>query len=159
MPHPPRRYLDNAATSWPKPESVHAAWERAARSLGVAAGRGAYREAVDTQFFIDRGRRLVADLLGGVDPGRVAFSAGTVIAPSAADADALATAAYVLGREGIPIIAPPGSGTGVILAAATAEGGLRVSIAHRHAATVSVEPEPALEVEWINSAEGNPAAP
>jgi selenocysteine lyase/cysteine desulfurase len=80
MPHPPRRYLDNAATSWPKPESVHAAWERAARSLGAAAGRGAYREAVEAGRIIDRGRRLVADLLGGVDPGRVAFAAGGTIA-------------------------------------------------------------------------------
>jgi len=112
-----------------------------------------------TQFFIDRGRRLghILDPRTGL-PAEGVISA-TVIAPSAADADALATAAYVLGQEGIPIIAPPGSGTGVILVAATAEGGLRMSIAHRHAATVSVEPEPALEVEWINSAEGNPAAP
>jgi selenocysteine lyase/cysteine desulfurase len=43
---PERRYLDNAATSWPKPPEVWAAWEHAARSIGAAPGRGTYREAV-----------------------------------------------------------------------------------------------------------------
>ncbi|NBW87754.1 MAG: aminotransferase class V-fold PLP-dependent enzyme, partial [Planctomycetia bacterium] len=37
----PRRYLDNAATTWPKPEQVWTAWEQAARDLGVTAGRAA----------------------------------------------------------------------------------------------------------------------
>ena len=80
MTQPPRRYLDNAATSWPKPQSVHDAWERAARLLGVAAGRGGYREAVEAGRIIDRGRTLVATMLGGVEPGRVAFPAGGTLA-------------------------------------------------------------------------------
>lgn len=80
MTQPVRRYLDNAATSWPKPQSVLEAWERAARQLGVAAGRGAYREAVEAGRIIDRGRTLVATLLGGVEPGRVAFPAGGTLA-------------------------------------------------------------------------------
>ena len=33
---PPRRYCDQAATSWPKPPEVLAAWHRAAAELGVA---------------------------------------------------------------------------------------------------------------------------
>ena len=41
---PIRRYLDNAATSWPKPPEVLAAWEHAGRAIGAAAGRGGYRE-------------------------------------------------------------------------------------------------------------------
>ena len=35
---PVRRYLDNAATSWPKPPEVWAAAEHAARSIGAAPG-------------------------------------------------------------------------------------------------------------------------
>lgn len=92
----PRRYLDNAATSWPKPESVHAAWERAARSLGVAAGRGGYREVLEADRIIDRGRRLVADLLGGVDPARVAFPAGGTLALNMAIHGLLAPGDHVI---------------------------------------------------------------
>ena len=80
MTQPARRYLDHAATSWPKPPSVHEAWERAARSLGVAAGRGAYREAIEAGRIIERARAFMAALLGGVDPGRIAFSAGGTLA-------------------------------------------------------------------------------
>lgn len=80
MTQPARRYLDNAATSWPKPQSVYNAWERAARSLGVAAGRGAYGEAIEAGRIIDRARALVAVMLGGVEPERVAFPAGGTLA-------------------------------------------------------------------------------
>lgn len=80
MTQPARRYLDHAATSWPKPPGVHDAWERVARSLGVAAGRGAYREAVEAGRIIERARALMAALLGGVDPGRIAFPAGGTLA-------------------------------------------------------------------------------
>lgn len=80
MPQPTRHYLDHAATSWPKPPSVYDAWERAARSLGVAAGRGAYREAIEAGRIIDRARSLMATLLGGVAPGRIAFPAGGTLA-------------------------------------------------------------------------------
>ena len=76
---PVRRYLDNAATSWPKPPEVLAAWEAAARSLGAAAGRGTYREAVVADGIRSRCRTAVARLLGGVDPDRVAFPASATL--------------------------------------------------------------------------------
>jgi len=77
---PPRRYLDNAATSWPKPEPVFAAWERAGRCIGAAAGRGGYREAIEADAIRRRAREQAARLLGGVDPGRVALPAGATLA-------------------------------------------------------------------------------
>ena len=43
-----RLYLDNAATSFPKPRAVHEAMARYATDLGASAGRGAYHEAVET---------------------------------------------------------------------------------------------------------------
>ena len=36
---PPRIYLDNAATSWPKPEAVYRAVDHFQRNIGAAAGR------------------------------------------------------------------------------------------------------------------------
>ncbi|MFN9272783.1 MAG: aminotransferase class V-fold PLP-dependent enzyme, partial [Planctomycetia bacterium] len=75
-----RRYLDNAATSWPKPEPVLAAWARAAREIGAAAGRAAYRAAAEADAIRSAARSRVATLLGGVDPGRVAFPGGATLA-------------------------------------------------------------------------------
>jgi len=72
-PSPPRRYLDNAATTWPKPEGVIAAWNDAATRIGATAGRAAYREAVEADAIRRAARAAVARLLGGVDPARVAL--------------------------------------------------------------------------------------
>ena len=74
-----RRYLDNAATSWPKPPEVFAAWEQAGRVIGAAAGRATYREAVEADAIRSRCRAAVARLLGDVDPQRVAFPAGATL--------------------------------------------------------------------------------
>ena len=75
-----RRYLDNAATSWPKPDEVIAAWNHAAIRVGATAGRAAYREAVDADAIRHRARAAAARLLGGVDPDRVALPAGCTLA-------------------------------------------------------------------------------
>jgi len=76
----PRRYLDNAATSWPKPEPVLAAWEQAAREVGAAAGRGGHAAALAADSIRSRARARAALLLGGVDPARVALPAGATLA-------------------------------------------------------------------------------
>jgi selenocysteine lyase/cysteine desulfurase len=78
-PQPVRRYLDNAATSWPKLPEVLAAWEHAGRAIGAAAGRATYREAVEADAIRSRCRAAVARLLGNVDPQRVAFTAGATL--------------------------------------------------------------------------------
>ncbi len=96
-PPPPRRYLDNAATTWPKPEPVWAAWEQAARGLGATAGRAAYREAVEAEAIRSRARSAAARLLGGVDPRRVALPAGGTLA--------LNMAIHGLARPGDHVIA------------------------------------------------------
>jgi selenocysteine lyase/cysteine desulfurase len=75
----PRRYLDNAATSWPKPEPVLAAWEGAARGVGAAAGRGGHAAALAADAIRSRARTRAAALLGGVDPARVALPAGATL--------------------------------------------------------------------------------
>lgn len=76
---PPRRYLDHAATSWPKPAEVLAAWNHAARDLGATAGRGLYAEALEADAIRRRGRAAAARLLG-VDADRVALPGGCTLA-------------------------------------------------------------------------------
>jgi len=69
-----RIYLDNAATSWPKPESVYAIVERYLRELGAPAGRSAYREANEVERLINDARRRLTDLLGAEEPSRIVFT-------------------------------------------------------------------------------------
>jgi cysteine desulfurase / selenocysteine lyase len=71
MPDGQRIYLDNAATSWPKPESVYAAVDRYQRELGGPAGRSAYREANEVERLIDATRRRLAETIGAEEPQRV----------------------------------------------------------------------------------------
>ncbi len=70
----PRCYLDNAATSWPKPECVLAAIDHYQRELGVAAGRGATRAAFEVDAVIARCRLRAAQVLGAESPERVIFT-------------------------------------------------------------------------------------
>jgi cysteine desulfurase/selenocysteine lyase len=69
--HVTRIYLDNAATSYPKPESVYAAVDHYQRHIGVAVGRGAYREAMTAQRMLDRCRQAAARLLRAEGPDRI----------------------------------------------------------------------------------------
>jgi cysteine desulfurase/selenocysteine lyase len=71
-----RIYLDNAATSWPKPEGVLAALDDYHRRLGAPAGRGVYREAIETERLIAEARRRIAELLGVGQPQRILFTGG-----------------------------------------------------------------------------------
>jgi cysteine desulfurase / selenocysteine lyase len=69
-----RTYLDNAATSWPKPESVYRAVDDYQRRLGAPAGRGTYREAADTERIVTSCRQHIAELIGAEEPRRIVFT-------------------------------------------------------------------------------------
>lgn len=68
-----RIYLDNAATTWPKPEAVYAAVDRYQREIGGPNGRSGYREALEANSIVERARKGVAEVLGADDPLQVAF--------------------------------------------------------------------------------------
>lgn len=135
--NPPRRYLDNAATSWPKPEPVWQAWERTARENGVAAGRGGYREAVAASGMLAEARRGFADLLG-VPADRIALPASATLGlnqalhgllkpgdhaiATAADHNATLRPLYHLARQGhIELTVVPCDGRGWVDPQAVAE--------------------------------------
>lgn len=69
-----RIYLDQAATSWPKPESVYLAVDQYQRTLGVAAGRGAYADALEVSQRVERARAAIARLIGGENPRHLVFT-------------------------------------------------------------------------------------
>ena len=69
-----RIYLDNAATSFPKPPGVLAAMTDYAQRLGVGAGRGAYAEALDAGETLLACRREIAELINAPDPRGIIFT-------------------------------------------------------------------------------------
>src|SRR5687767_15590537 len=73
--HAPRRlYMDNAATSFPKPAGVTDAMVRYATDLGASAGRGAYHEAVETGALIAQCRQRLNKLFHGENPNHFIFT-------------------------------------------------------------------------------------
>jgi len=67
-------YLDNAATTYPKPEKVYLAVERFMREEGGSAGRSGHARALGAGRVVYRAREAVARLLSAGDPLRVAFT-------------------------------------------------------------------------------------
>jgi len=66
-------YLDNAATSFPKPEPVYRGMEEFVRAAGANPGRGGHRRAVEAETMINDTRRLLARLFGCARPERIVF--------------------------------------------------------------------------------------
>jgi len=67
-------YFDNAATTYPKPESVYLEVDRFMREVGGSAGRSGHRRALDTGRMVFSARAALADLIGASDPLRLAFT-------------------------------------------------------------------------------------
>lgn len=67
-------YLDNAATSLPKPPEVADAMARYMADIGASAGRGRYRLAQQGAEVLRECREQIAALVGVDDPSRVIFT-------------------------------------------------------------------------------------
>jgi cysteine desulfurase family protein len=67
-------YMDNAATSWPKPEAVYQAVDRTMRQSGGNSGRGSYRMALSAGESMKETRMLLAQLFHVKDPDAISFT-------------------------------------------------------------------------------------
>ena len=67
-------YLDNAATSFPKPEQVYRAVEHALREIGVAPGRGGYERGIAAARLVFEAREALALLFAVADASRLIFT-------------------------------------------------------------------------------------
>ena len=64
-------YIDNAATTWPKPESVYTAMDEFARQFAGNPGRSGHRMAVESEKRVQGCREAIARLLNAESPDRV----------------------------------------------------------------------------------------
>lgn len=70
-------YLDNAATSWPKPEEVYNAVDKALRVCGGNSGRGNHSMALSAGQMIHEARILCARLFHAPNPESICFTSNT----------------------------------------------------------------------------------
>ncbi len=70
----PRRYFDNAATSFPKPPGIGEVMRQQIEQCGASAGRGAYREAVEAGRMLEQTRAAVRQALGCAPADGVIFT-------------------------------------------------------------------------------------
>lgn len=67
-------YLDNGATSFPKPEEVYTTMDTFYRNYGVNPGRSGYELAVEAGAVVDNTRKLLTEFFNGTDPNHLCFS-------------------------------------------------------------------------------------
>ncbi|MFO7722592.1 MAG: aminotransferase class V-fold PLP-dependent enzyme [Bacteroidales bacterium] len=67
-------YLDNSATSFPKPEMVYTYMCDFYRNHGVSPGRSGFDAAIETEEVVFGTRKLLTEFFNGDDPNRLTFS-------------------------------------------------------------------------------------
>jgi len=73
-------YLDNAASSWPKPPQVVQAMREAIEEYGANPGRGTHALAMRASRVLLETRTRIAELIGGVNPSDIVFTLNTTMA-------------------------------------------------------------------------------
>ena len=67
-------YLDNSATSYPKPEEVYVFMDNFYRKHGVNPGRSGFDAAIETEEIVMNTRKMLTELFNGDDPDHLTFS-------------------------------------------------------------------------------------
>src|SRR5919201_4897942 len=67
-------YLDNAATSWPKPPAVRAALDEYFSDAGGNPGRSGHRMSIAAARLVESSREALAELFNAEDPSRIVFT-------------------------------------------------------------------------------------
>jgi cysteine desulfurase/selenocysteine lyase len=67
-------YLDNGATSFPKPEEVYVFMDKFYRQFGVNPGRSGYDLCMEAGEVVEETRQMLIDFFNGNDPNRLCFS-------------------------------------------------------------------------------------
>lgn len=67
-------YLDNSATSFPKPQVVYDFMKEFYQSHGVSPGRSGFDKALEAEEVVHSTRKLLTELLNGTDPNHLTFN-------------------------------------------------------------------------------------
>jgi cysteine desulfurase family protein len=130
-------YLDNAATTFPKPESVYQAIDQALRRFGVNPGRGSYRLALEASSLILDVREAVAEFFHIPESSRVIFTSnateainmalfgllqpGDRVVTSSMEHNAVSRPLHALAARGVEVVRVSGDSVGRVSPAAIRE--------------------------------------
>ena len=131
-------YLDNAATSWPKPESVYQAADTYLRHNGASPGRGGYGRAREAGMMIYEARETIASLFHVADPNRISFTCNATEALNIAlfgvlqSGDTVVTTAMEHNAVARPLRRLSGQGIRVLVVGCDSAGRLDLDELERH---------------------------
>jgi len=153
-------FLDNAATSFPKPEAVYRAMDAAMREIGVAPGRGGYRQSLAATRTVFEARSTLAEFFGVSDASRLIFThsateslnlavsgllkAGDHVVSTTVEHNALLRPLHLLRGRGVEVTFVPADREGLV-AEIEIERALRpttrlIALAHASNVTGTVQP-------------------
>jgi cysteine desulfurase family protein len=66
-------FLDNGATSFPKPEDVYRYMDYFFRNYGINPGRSGYDLCMETGLVVEETRKMLTEFFNGTDPNRLCF--------------------------------------------------------------------------------------
>jgi len=153
-------YLDNAATSYPKPESVYEAVSTTLREVGVSPGRGGYRRGLEATRLLFETREAAASLFGIGDSSRVVFThsateslnlavlglikPGDHVITTSAEHNSLVRPLHLVGQRGAEITWVEADRRGIVtpdqIAAAMRPSTRLVALAHCSNVTGAIQP-------------------
>lgn len=123
-------YLDNAATSFPKPETVYHAVMHAMREIGASPGRGGHRRSLEAGRLLFQARETIATLFCIPDSSRVIFThsateslnmalrgvlmPGDHVITSSMEHNSLLRPLYLLRRQGVELTVVTAGSDGLI---------------------------------------------
>ena len=124
-------YLDNAATSFPKPEKVYEAVLHAMRDVGASPGRGGYRRSLEAGRILFQTREAIAAFFSISDSSRIIFThnatgalnlalqgtlaAGDHVITTSMEHNSLLRPLYALRNKGVELSIVPAGSDGVVL--------------------------------------------
>ena len=153
-------FLDNAATSFPKPDSVYRAMDAAMREVGVAPGRGGYRQSLAASRVVFAARSALAAFFGVSDSSRLIFThsateslnlavcgllkPGDHVVSSSMEHNALVRPLHLMAERGVEVSFVQGDRDGTVAERAVAQA-MRpntrlVALAHCSNVTGTVQP-------------------
>jgi cysteine desulfurase/selenocysteine lyase len=123
-------YLDNAATSHPKPETVYQAVMHAMREIGASPGRGGYRRSLEAGRILFQAREAAAALFSAPDSSRVIFThsateslnlalrgtllPGDHVVTTSMEHNSLARPLHLLQKQGVKLTIVQGGADGLV---------------------------------------------
>lgn len=153
-------FLDNAATSFPKPDSVYREMDAAMREIGVAPGRGGYQKSLAAARIVFAARSALASFFGVSDSSRLIFThsateslnlaitgllkPGDHVVSSSMEHNALVRPLHLMRSRGVEVSFVPADRDGTVsersIAGAMRRNTRLVALAHCSNVTGTVQP-------------------